>query len=118
MDRNKLLPLIGLILLFSIFILKQYLKDTDIKNNELHTKGKVVKLLTKYRAGYSLIYEYYVNNIKYISSVGVDSFNCDDGTKCCIGSEFNIYYSSKNPENSRIDLGKYEKYKTTVEFFK
>jgi len=99
-----------------VFIFHLY-KQYDISKNKAKTTGKIIECLIVNRSK-GIIYEYYVNNVRYTGEVGTSIFRCDDGTKCCIGKEFTVYYSSKNPQYSRIDLGKYEKHKTTVEFIK
>ena len=118
MKQKNLFIAIGLIIFLFFLFFIQYKDERDLEINKKMTKGKIIKLSRKYQARYGLVYEYYVKNIRYTGNVGISPFICDDGTKNCIGQEFPVYYSSKNPENSRIDLGNYEKYKTTVEFVK
>lgn len=118
MKKDKLYIFIGLVLFFGFMFFRTYNSQLDIKKNEVTTTGKIIELFGKYQSRYGLLYEYYVNGKKYEGSVGITPFDCENGKKACVGSEFTVYYSSKNPENSRIDLGKYEKYKTTVEFVK
>jgi hypothetical protein len=118
MSKNKFLPLIGIILIFLILFLMDYKEQSELKENKISTTGKIIKIKSKYQARYSLVYEYYVNDKKYEGSVGITPFDCDSGKRGCVGSEFTVYYSSINPENSRIDLGMYEEFKTTVEFVK
>jgi len=118
MEKNKILAIFSVCALILILYFREYSKQTDIKNNTKITSGRLLELRSKYKASFALIYEYYVDEKRYTSSVGISPFKCDDGRKNCIGKKFTVYYSSKNPENSRIDLGKYEKYKTTVELVK
>jgi hypothetical protein len=101
-----------------IGILFQYNEQKEIEKYKEQATGKVTVFLYEARLDYGIIYEYYVDNKRYTNQIGVSFFKCDNGRKGCIGSEFPVYYSSKNPQYSRIDLGKYEKYKTTVEFVK
>ncbi|MDB2555598.1 hypothetical protein N9X55_02520 [Flavobacteriaceae bacterium] len=115
--QNTILA-IGLISLCLWLLIRAIYIQVDVKNNKEVTTGKIIKLTRGYQARYGLIYEYNIEGKRYTGQIGIDPFLCDDGTKNCVGKEFVVYYSSKNPENSRIDLGKYEKYKTTVEFVK
>ncbi|MDO3696015.1 hypothetical protein QVZ41_14275 [Wenyingzhuangia sp. chi5] len=112
--RIKYIPLILLSLLITYSAFRQY----EIQKYKAKVIGVVTKISFTGNFRYSLDYEYTVNDVKYIGSVGVSNFICDDGTKGCVGKKFEIYYSTKNPEYSRIYLGKYEKNKQTVEFFK
>ena len=116
MKRKNFYIIIICSIVIGIFLLKHYIVETDIKNNTKKTKGTITKLMKLYQARYSLSYEYKVNGEKYSGQTGINPFKCEDGTENCIGKEFDVYYSSKNPENSRINLGKYEKFKTTIEF--
>lgn len=116
MKKNKLFAIIVLALFFVFIILREYKKKTDLQDNQKQTIGKVLNLISNYQARYTLTYEYFVNGKRFTGRVGVSPFKCDDGKKACIGHEFKVYYSSKTPKNSRIDLGKYEKFKTSIEF--
>jgi hypothetical protein len=118
MKKNTFIIIGIIIIIISIFLYRHYSIGLDIKNNKEITTGKVIKLLELYQARYSLQYEYFVNENRYTGQTGIDPFVCLDGTKNAIGKQFTVYYSSKNPGNSRIDLGKYEKHKTTIEFVK
>lgn len=99
-------------LLYSIY--DQY----QIKINRAETIG----IVTKFKSGgggarYSISYSFKVNGKKYIGHMGVSSFKCKDGSKkCVIGKNFKVIYSEKNPEYNWIDLGEYDKYRTTVKF--
>jgi len=109
---------VGIIFLLIIVVISfQIYKEKNIVKYQKKTTGKIIEYDNAYQAN-GIIYEYYVNNVRYTGQVGTSKFYCDDGTKCCIGHQFTVYYSSKHPQYSRIDLGKYEKYKTTVEFIK
>ena len=115
--KNRYTVLGMIIIIFIIFVV-EYNKQSDLENNKKNTLGKIIRLQPSFKIRYTIEYEYHVEGKSYIGAVRVTPFKCDDGTKYCIGSEFKVYYSSKNPEYSRIDLGKYEKYKTKLEFFK
>lgn len=92
-------------------------KDYSIKKNRKHVVGNIKGFEHINKARYSIDYEYILDNKKYHGTVGVNYFNCFKN-KDCIGYEVDVYYSSKNPKFSQVDLRKYEKYKTTVYLIK
>ncbi|CAM1363038.1 hypothetical protein [Tenacibaculum xiamenense] len=84
--------------------------SNDLIDNGVVTKGKIFD--GHYVGGkFYIKYYFYVANKKYVNERRVSTFVCDDGTKCCIGKEVKVFYSKKNPENSDVNLGKYNKYK-------
>ena len=116
--KKKFIVLI-IILIISFLAYRGVSKDLEIKNNKMTTIGKIVKLQPSVKARFYIEYSYIVKGKKYRNTVRVhNDFKCDSGVKYCVGEEFTVYYSSKNPENSRINLGKYEKFKSKVEFIK
>ena len=116
-SRNRIL--VGLItLVILLCFLFQYYKQYSIVHNEEKTTGEIIEFFHINKARYAIKYQYVVNKEKYWGQTGVHVFECDNGKKGCVGKEFPVYYSSKNPGYSKIDLGKYEKHKTTVEFIK
>lgn len=117
MKNKTIIRLFLFVFLFFVISLNVY-KQYDIKKNSKNSIGKIIKFEKSGKSNFNLIYEYFVDGNRYTGQTGIDPFICDDGTKNAIGKQFKVYYSSKNPENSRIDLGKYEKFKTTVEFVK
>jgi hypothetical protein len=108
----------GFILVMLLIVLNQYLGQKDISENKEQTTGKIIEFKYINMTDYAIVYKYDVKGRYYLGRTGVSFFKCDNGKDGCVGSEFTVYYSSKNPQHSRIDLGKYEKYKTTVEFVK
>ena len=114
-NRKVILSVIGLAILL-VFGYTLY-KEKNISENQIFIEGKIIDFFHVNKARYALKYEYSVNGEKYIGQVGVSPFDCENGKKGCVGENFTVYYSSQNPSYSKIDLGKYEKYKTTVEFF-
>ena len=107
---------IGILILVLCLLYTVY-KQYDIAENKQKTNGEVIQFYHSTKARYGLKYSYLVNGKEYIGSTGVSPFKCNDGSKGCVGPSFTVYYSIDNPEYSTIDLGEYEKYKTTVEFF-
>ena len=107
-----------LIVLIGLGILgRQYFREKNIFENQGQTKGIIMEFKKKAKGGSGVKYKYKVNDVWYYGSIGVHAFWCENGKKGCVGEEFTVYYSTENPEYSRIDLGKYEKYKATLEFF-
>lgn len=98
-------------------ILRQFFYYKEIYNNKRETAGVVTKIEYTSRGSYTLSYTYQVNEKIYENHFGVSGFIGDNGKKGCVGCTFRVYYSSKDHEKSRLYLGKYERHKTTVEFF-
>lgn len=107
---------IGILVFVSCLTYVVY-KQYEIAHNQLKTDGEVIEFYHTSKARFGLKYRYRVENEEYIGLVGVSPFKCADGSTGCVGQQFTVYYSSINPQYSKIDLGEYEKYKTTVEFF-
>ena len=78
----------------------------DLAQNMRVTKGIVIDFYYSNFA-YIIEYEYIVDGNTYTNKENLNYFNCDDGTPGCKGKEFTVKYSSKNPKNSIIDLGKF-----------
>ena len=93
------------------------IKDYSVKTNKKHVIGKITNFQFINMTRYSIDYEYIVENKKYGGTVGVEYFDCYKN-KDCLGYEIDVYYSSKNPKFSQVDLRKYEKFKTTVYLIK
>ncbi|WP_298782712.1 DUF3592 domain-containing protein [uncultured Polaribacter sp.] len=116
--KKKYIVLI-IIIIVSALLYRSINKELEIMNNKMTTIGKIIRLQPGFKARFYIEYTYIVKGKKYKGTVRVSSnLKCDNGIKYCIGEEFKVSYSSKNPENSRIHLGKYEKYKSKVEFIK
>lgn len=109
--------IVGIIILFIFFtIFKQYFYYDEIRLNKKETIGTIYKIRYSSRGSYQLYYHYEIDNVKYYGSTGIENFVGDNGRKGCVGCSFKVYYSSKDKQKSTIRLGKYEKYKTKVEF--
>ena len=113
---KKIAIVLGFLIVVFIIAFNQYNRQLDILNNKRKTVGIITEEVGVYKARYRIKYSYNVEGKKYYGEVSTSSFECDDGTKYCIGKEFVVYYSSNDPKKSVIDLGKYEKYKRKVEF--
>jgi len=91
-----------------------YKKDSSVAEYKTETIGEITDYRHRKDFSYSLKYEYYVDGKKYEGSVGTGFFKCEDGTKGCVGNEVKVYYSSKEPKYSQVNLGEYEEHKTTI----
>jgi hypothetical protein len=102
--------------IFSIIAFGTY-QDWELQNNGVFTVGKLTDVSYDRRGKYHLHYEYFVNGKKYKDKTVTHYFNCINDKKC-IGNEYKVIYSSKNPSNSDIELGELKKYKASIPFFK
>ena len=116
-NRNNILVIFAFALVL-LLILKQVYYQYEIKRFNAQTNGVIIKYERGSQGRYVLHYEYFVNNTRFVGTIGVtNNFVCDDGTKGCINKEFTVNYSEKSPQKSIIDLGKYDKFNRTVSFF-
>lgn len=105
------------IIILSIFILLIFVAGyrNFNKNNELEDYGEETNcIITEFRfvhkSSYKLIYKFSVNDKFYFGSADTSYFECEDGTKGCIGNTFEVTYSKKNPKINKINLNIYNKY--------
>ena len=106
--------LIFFIVLFGIIffgIFQNSYEEKELNEFGVKAKAKIIEYKFVGKTSYSLEYEYFVNDKRYIDSEKVSFFKCDNGKNGCVGKEFNIIYSKKNPALSKINLGKYNRYK-------
>ncbi|UOK41632.1 MULTISPECIES: hypothetical protein [Flavobacterium] len=115
-DKYGKYIIIAAVLLILISTGKQFFYYKEIKDYKKETIGLIEDFKYTSRGSYNLIYSYKVNNENYKNTIGTSGFFGDNKRKGCIGCEFKVLYSSKDPKKSSIRLGKYEKYKRTVEF--
>ncbi len=104
---------IVIVLVLLIAIVTGYFRNEDIKENRMSTTGTIVNLSHIQKSNYSLEYKYYVEGKKYKGTVAVNYFDCTKENKC-IGSDVDVFYSSKNHGNSQAYLKKYDRYRTQV----
>lgn len=109
-DKITFVILISVLVCVTVFHL---IKNKSVADNRTHTTGKIAKLKHLKKSSYSLEYIYFVDGKRYIGTCGVRYFQCS-GTNNCIGSEIDVFYSSKEPKYSQVNLRKFEEYKTSV----
>jgi hypothetical protein len=81
-------------------------KKKDLTINSSYTCGRIYYYGRSTRGGTIISYEYIVNGINYKSSDGLEFFKDCEKTRWCIGKSYEVRYSSKNPENSKINYDK------------
>ncbi|HLO74240.1 MAG TPA: hypothetical protein VK164_09925 [Flavobacterium sp.] len=102
-------------MIISVLIIKQFLFFYEIDNYKCNTFG-TIQYTTENLRSISLHYRYIVNDKEYIGNTSVRNFSKIKDELICKNCNFKVYYSSKDPSKSSLRLGKYEKYKTKVEF--
>ena len=116
LDKNIKIILVSLFLVICVGIYIQFDNQKEILKNLEVTTGTVTDVRYISRGAYALHYKYVVNNNTYKNNIGIEKFIGNNKKLGCLGCSFKVYYSSENPEKSRIFLAEFEKYKTTVEF--
>ncbi|BFP43219.1 hypothetical protein FGF1_40640 [Flavobacteriaceae bacterium GF1] len=109
-DKITFVILVAVLVYVTIFHL---IKNKSVADNRTHTIGKITKLKHIKKSSYSLKYTYLVNGKRYNGSCGVRYFECSN-ENYCIGSEIDVFYSSREPKYSQVDLRKFEKFKTEI----
>ncbi len=79
--------------------------------NEYGTTTGTMKEFHSCNYTYCATYVYTVNQKEFEGHFGSGYFKCSDNTIGCIGHEFEVKYSLKDPSISEIDLGIYNKEK-------
>lgn len=102
-----------LCLIIILGIVQNTCKKDELEKFGIRTTGIVIKFSFIRKTDYKLEYKYNVNGIDYYSSEITSKFQCDDGSKGCVGKRFVVIYSKKNPNLSTILLDKYTKFKKT-----
>jgi hypothetical protein len=74
------------------------------------TIGKIIEFHSC-NYNYCATYVYTVDQKEFEGHFGSSYFKCFDDTSGCVGHEFEVKYSLKNPSISEINLGKYNKKK-------
>lgn len=103
------------IVIIGVFILKQYLYFYEIDKYKNVTYGSV-QFASESLRDMSLHYKYVIKDKEYFGNTSVRDFSKIKNNLICPNCKFKVYYSSKDPSKSSLRLGKYEEYKTSVEF--
>ena len=102
-------------MIIGYLVFKQLLYHNEIDKNKSFTTGKVIKFTAAIRR-YGVYYEYIINIKKYTGVTSVRNLKKFKNNITCTNCVLKVIYSSKDPSKSSLRLGKYEKYKTKVEF--
>ena len=117
MNKEKVLKYFTVlpIMIIGYLVFKQFLYYNEIDKNKSFTTGKVIKFTEDIRS-YWVYYEYIINKKKYTGVTSVRNLKKFKNNITCTNCVLKVIYSSKDPSKSSLRLGKYEKYKTKVEF--
>ena len=117
MNKEKVLKYFTVlpIMIIGYLVFKQFLYYNEIDKNKSFTTGKVIKFTEDIRS-YGVYYEYIINKKKYSGVTSVRNLKKFKNNITCTNCVLKVIYSSKDPSKSSLRLGKYEKYKTKVEF--
>lgn len=103
--------LIILVLVFfiirSVIIQDNHIKE--IKGNPEICVGTIILYKHSGVSGRRIEYEYYIDKVRYENDFAPDnSLNCElGGYSNCIGKEYQVIYSKKNPQNSYLLCNRY-----------
>ena len=117
MNKEKVLKYFTVlpIMIIGYLVFKQFLYYNEIDKNKSFTTGKVIKFTEDIRS-YGVYYEYIKKKKKYTGVTSVRNLKKFKNNITCTNCVLKVIYSSKDPSKSSLRLGKYEKYKTKVEF--
>ena len=117
MNKEKVLKYFTVlpIMIIGYLVFKQFLYYNEIDKNKSFTTGKVIKFTEDIRSC-GVYYEYIINKKKYTGVTSVRNLKKFKNNITCTNCVLKVIYSSKDPSKSSLRLGKYEKYKTKVEF--
>lgn len=116
MNNNDKIAIGIVSLLLIIATINFFINQKVISQFDGLTTGTIIKYYGLGMSSYEIIYSYKVENIEYKGKLGVNrNFKCNDEIRGCIGEKFKVQYLKSNPKKSRINLGKYKKFQTTVD---
>ena len=82
-----------------VFIIGYYVYDANqLKQEPIYTKGLIVGKCSGTQGQSNVRYEFYVNNVKYVSSCGY-SYKYDN---IDIGDTCFVVYANTNPQNCKL----------------
>lgn len=109
MNKDKGGVIVAFIIILFVILFNFY-KEKDLSDNKVFSKAKIIDYFNV--GGKKHIkYMFYVNKKRFLGETKVYPFKCDNGIGGCVGEKFKVRYSSKDPNNSEIDLGKYNKFR-------
>lgn len=93
------------LVVIAVKLYNDYNDSNEIDANTSITEGEIVDYYIVGTHSPHLIYRYTVEGKEYTETLKLFSkFKGCEETKECIGRKFTVYYSSKNPEKSKIDF--------------
>jgi hypothetical protein len=111
--KDKVAIVVVLFVIIIVTIYSSYRKK-NLLDNLVYTESKIIEFKYLGKTDYSVNYVFFVKNKKYIGKVSTSFFKCSNETKGCVGKKFKVGYSFKDPSINEIDLGSYNKFKTSV----
>ena len=116
MNKDKFAFVLVIVILLGI-LGHSFFEEKELSENKAYGKAKIIDYYNVGGKKY-IKYIFYVGKKRYFGEKRVYSFKCSNGSKGCVGEKFKVIYSSSDPENNEIDLGKYNKFRPTrVRFF-
>ncbi|WP_299122051.1 hypothetical protein [uncultured Tenacibaculum sp.] len=105
MNKDKIAMIFGIFVL-ALVVWRVISKEKELAENKMYGEAKIIDYYNVGGKKY-IKYVFFVNNKKYVGKKNVFSFKCDNGVDGCVGQKFQVIYSSKDPDNNEIHLGKY-----------
>jgi hypothetical protein len=107
MKKRDWIFVLGSILFLAIFLfINRYITNKDIKDNYSVTCGIIFDYWYSTKGTTNIIIYFSSNNKIYKGNIGNGYFKDCDKTGWCIGKCYEVEYSSKNPNNSRMNFDK------------
>ncbi len=105
-SRNWVSTLLFIIIGFIILFLLGLAKKNDINKNTNYSCGKIYDYYKDTKGHSNILFKYYVKKREYTYMYVGGKFKDCEKTGWCIGKCYVVEYSSKNPENSRMNFDK------------
>lgn len=109
--------LVFILLIIASIIIYIINKEKELSDYKKTTSAKITDYYTTERGKKYIEYVFFVHGKKYTGRERVSSFKCRNGKAGCVGITFKVFYSSIDPSNCSIDLGKYNKFKARSRVF-
>ena len=111
--KDKIAVVLGVLFLIGGSVYT-YRKELELNQYGVYTTGQIISFSHASKTEYDIKYTFFVKGTKYKGELLTGYFKCDDGTIGCVGKAFDVIYSSKNPNNNDMIIGKYEEYRDKV----